>query len=219
MITFSEIIERLKDIVALEIGDKKVYDKDVAHALGLSAASFATMKKREKIPYDELMSFCSMKKISINWLLFNQNPSSLVESTNRFSYVKYFPDVSISAGGGAWNEQEEYEILGIEEQLLDRILGMGKGEQIEAVNVSGDSMEPGINDGSVVFIDRGRVDITKGGIFAVLTPAGLFVKRLQLRLDGAIDIISDNKDYPVQVVNSDEVSIVGKVIGQFGEVF
>ena len=90
MITFGEIIERLKDIVALEVGDKKVYDKDVATALGMSAATFATMKKRERIPYEELMSFCSLKKISINWLLFNQNPSSLVESTNRFSYIKYF---------------------------------------------------------------------------------------------------------------------------------
>jgi phage repressor protein C with HTH and peptisase S24 domain len=48
---------------------------------------------------------------------------------------------------------------------------------------------------------------------------GLFVKRIQRRVDGKLDIISDNKEYPIQVVQKNEIQIVGKVIGSFGMVF
>jgi SOS-response transcriptional repressor LexA len=218
MIAFDEVVERLKDILSDEVGEKKVYDKDVADSLEISAAAFATMKRRSRIPYEEIVAFCSRRKISINWLLFNQNPSSLVETTNRYQYIKYFPDVNVSAGGGAYDSDEDYEMLALEGTFFEKIAAFSNASRIEAVNVVGDSMEPTIADDSIVFIDRDRCDIAKGGIFALVTPSGLFIKRIQIRVDGAVDIISDNRDYPVQTVAREEVTIIGKVIGMFGEV-
>jgi len=216
MISFDEVMERIKDILAEEIGDRKVFDKDVAVALGIAPASYATMKRRGRLPYEELLTFCSLKRVSINWVLFNQNPSSLVETTNRYQYVRYFPEVHVSAGGGAVNFDEGFEPLAIEDQLLSRLPNVTGN--LEALNVVGDSMEPTIHDGSIVFIDRNRTDTHKGGVYAVMTNSGLFIKRIQLRIDGDIDIISDNQDYPPQQVSVEEVRIIGKVIGQFGQV-
>lgn len=218
MIAFDEITERLKDILSDEVGDKKVYDKDVADALEISPAAFATMKRRNRIPYEEIVSFCSRRRISINWLLFNQNPSSLVETTNRYQYIKYFPEVNVSAGGGAYDAEENFEMLALEGTFFDKIATFSNASRIEAVNVVGDSMEPTIADDNIVFLDRDKTDISKGGIFALVTPSGLFIKRLQVRVDGGVDIISDNRDYPVQTVERNEVSVIGKVIGMFGEV-
>lgn len=217
MIAFDEVVERLKDILSDEVGDKKVYDKDVADSLDITPAAFATMKRRARIPYEEIIAFCSRRRISINWLLFNQNPSSLVETTNRYQYIKYFPDVNVSAGGGAFDAEQEYEMLGLEDTFFSRLSNFSAA-RIEAVNVVGDSMEPTIRDESIVFIDRDKTDIGKGGIFALVTPSGLFIKRLQARVDGGIDIISDNRDYPVQTVARDEVTIIGRIVGVFGEV-
>ncbi|MDD2780936.1 helix-turn-helix domain-containing protein, partial [Sulfuricurvum sp.] len=83
MKTFSDIVEAIKDIVSSEFPDKKVFDKDVAELLDISQMNFATMKKRNKIPFTELLDFCAKRSIAINWLLYNQSPESLIEATNR----------------------------------------------------------------------------------------------------------------------------------------
>jgi phage repressor protein C with HTH and peptisase S24 domain len=41
----------------------------------------------------------------------------------------------------------------------------------------------------------------------------LFIKRIQQRADGMIELISDNNMYPPQAVAPEEVTIVGKVVG------
>jgi hypothetical protein len=57
--------------------------------------NFATMKKRNKIPFGELLDFCATKSISINWMLYGQSPESLIDATNKFFMVKYFTNVSV----------------------------------------------------------------------------------------------------------------------------
>jgi len=58
MNNFNEIIEKIKDIISNEMPNGKVFDKDVAAELGISQATFATMKKRGAIPFRELMEVC-----------------------------------------------------------------------------------------------------------------------------------------------------------------
>ena len=72
MVDFSEVIEKIKDVISSHKDSKKIFDKDVADILGIPQASFATMKKRNSIPYQELLEFCATKKISANWLFFDQ---------------------------------------------------------------------------------------------------------------------------------------------------
>ncbi|EFU69271.1 conserved hypothetical protein [Aliarcobacter butzleri JV22] len=62
-------------------------------------------------------------------------------------------------------------------------------------------------------------DVSRDGIYAFTTIHGLFVKRIQRRVDGKLDIISDNKDYPSQVLNKNDLEILGKVISSFGLVY
>jgi hypothetical protein len=218
MKSFFDIVETIKDVVSGEFPDKKVFDKDVAELLDISQMNFATMKKRNKIPFTELLDFCAKRSIAINWLLYNQSPESLIEPTNRFYMVRYFPSVSASAGGGAENEELEYEPLMLEENFVVSLGGEKELRHIEAINVSGDSMEPSFAYNDIVFINRSKVDVDRGGIFTIRTEHGLFIKRIQVRIDGKLDIISDNKDYPISIAVRNEVEIVGRVVGRFGAV-
>lgn len=218
MKSFFDIVETIKDVVSGEFPDKKVFDKDVAELLDISQMNFATMKKRNKIPFNELLDFCAKRSIAINWLLYNQSPESLIEPTNRFYMVRYFPSVSASAGGGAENEELEYEPLMLEENFVVSLGGEKELRHIEAINVSGDSMEPSFGYNDIVFINRSKVDVDRGGIFTIRTEHGLFIKRIQVRIDGKLDIISDNKDYPISIAVRDEIEIVGRVVGRFGAV-
>ena len=217
MLHFDEIIEKLRDILSTE-KDGKIFDKDIATALNITSVNFATMKKRDSVPFSNILDFCALKKISINWMLYGQDPSSLIDSTDKY-WIKYYPNINLSAGGGAADREDNFEKLDMPDFFINLIGGVENLKNIEAINVTGDSMEPTLNSGNIIFIDKTKNDTAKDGIYAFVNENGLFVKRIQKRVDGALDIISDNKEYPIQVVNKGDITILGKVVSSIGRVF
>ena len=208
-----EIVDKLKDVLSESIVGKKVFDKDVAEALNIPQGTFASMKKRNSIPFEEILEFCALKKISVNWLFFDQAVDMLKEETEKFFQVRYFSDIRASAGGGAYGfDEEEHEMISIDEKIMNNMVGMGNTD-LEAIHVDGESMEPTLQDGSIVFVDRTQTNINKNGVFIASTTGGLFIKRIQQRADGMVELISDNTLYPPQAIAANEVTIVGKVVG------
>jgi phage repressor protein C with HTH and peptisase S24 domain len=213
MVILGEVIDKLKDVLSESSIGSKVFDKDVATALNIPQATFATMKKRNSIPYEEILEFCALKKISVNWLFFDQAVDMLKEETEKFFHVRYFYDIRASAGGGSYGfDEEDHEMISIDEKIMHSMVGLGNTE-LEAIHVDGESMEPTLQDASIVFIDRTQTNINKNGIFIAATTGGLFIKRIQQRADGMIELISDNSMYPPQAINPNEVTIIGKVVG------
>ena len=213
MIDFHEVIERLKDIISTKKIGGKVYDKDVAAELGIGQATFATMKKRGSIPYREIMEFCARRKISINWLFFDQPAEMLIEETEKFFRVRYFSELRASAGGGAEVFDEGYELIDVDRRLMEKVIGRIPDGEIEAIHVEGESMEPTLPDGCIAFVDRSQTDAGKDGIFVASTANGLFVKRIRRRADGSVELISDNPLYAPEALPPEEVRIVGRVVG------
>ena len=213
MFNFKDMLPKIKDVISADMGDKKVFDKDVADVLGINQLTFATMKNRGKIPYEEVLNFCAEKKISINWLFYDQATRSLEAETEKYANVRYFGDIYASAGGGAFNYEAEHEFISLDPHMIGKLGGEREMKNIDSINVLGDSMEPTFKDGDIIFMNRTKDDIRKGGVFVVSTPTGLFVKRLSLKSDGMLDLISDNVHYSVESVDAYSVEIVGKVVG------
>lgn len=217
-----EIIEKLKDILSSDYPSRRVYDKDVADALSISKESLSHFKKKGTIPFEQIAKFCAKKEISINWVLFGQLPKSLVEETEKYTKIKYFSKIHASAGGGGFNYEDEYEYLNIDRRVLESINKRDTIDikKIEALNVIGDSMEPTLCDRDVVLFYRDRADIDRGGIFVVSTNAGLFVKRVALKTDGSLELISDNKIYNSELLSPyelDSIKFLGRVIGKVAQ--
>lgn len=216
MLDISDIIEKLKDVLSTE-HEKKIFDKDVANELNITQANFATMKTRNKIPFSNILDFCAVKKISINWLLYGQDPSSLVDSTDKY-WIRYLSGTYSSAGGGGESD-EDFEKLELPDYFVSMLGGEKNMKNIQAVNVSGDSMEPTLYNGNIIFVDISKSDVNRDGVYAFSNEHGVFVKRIQKRIDGKLDIISDNKEYPKQVVFPQEIDIKGKIVGTFGSIY
>ncbi len=212
MVVLGEVIDKLKDVLSESTIGKKVFDKDVAVALNIPQTTFATMKKRNSIPYEEILEFCALKKISVNWLFFDQAVDMLKAETDKFFQVRYFSDIRASAGGGAYGFDEDFETITLDEKIMHNMVGLGSTE-LEAIHVDGESMEPTLQDGSIVFLDRSQTNINKDGIFIAATTTGLFIKRIRQRADGMVELISDNKIYSPELISLEEIEIVGKVVG------
>jgi len=153
MIDLNNIVSKLKDVLSESVIGSKVFDKHVAEALNIPQGTFASMKKRNSIPYEEILEFCAIKKISVNWLFFDQAVDMLKEETEKFFQVHYFADIRASAGGGAEVFDENFETISIDKTIMHNMVGMGN-TKLEAIHVDGESMEPTLQDGSIVFIDR-----------------------------------------------------------------
>ena len=212
MFNFKEITDKIKDIISAELGNKKVYDKDVAERLNINNLTFATMKNRNKLPFQEVLDFCASRKISINWLLYNQAHESLDETTEKYARIRYFRDIYASAGGGADVYDEEVEYLSLDEMVVARLGGEREIRNIEAINVVGDSMEPTLKDGNIVYINRVMNNISKNGIYVIATEGGLFIKRVNVK-GNSYELVSDNESYPPFFVEINSSKIVGKVVG------
>ncbi len=77
MINFLDVMQRVKHILSQQIKRDKILDKDIAEALALEAQYFAVIKRRKKIPYENLAHFCKHTKVNLNWILLEEKPKYL----------------------------------------------------------------------------------------------------------------------------------------------
>ena len=213
MQNYNEILEKIKDILSQELGNKKILDKDIAQALDINYDNFRKQKARNSIPYYEIMSFLAKRNISINWFFFNQLPESLIENTSNYIILKYQRNIIGSAGAGAINYSINTEALIIDKMLLDYINSSYKYTEI--IKVFGESMSPVIKDNSLIFIDTSIKDIKDKHIYVVNVNGEIFVKQIIIRKD-CYHLKSINIDY--EDIKVKDLVVIGKVNGVFNKV-
>ncbi|NME36485.1 MULTISPECIES: LexA family transcriptional regulator [Fusobacterium] len=110
----------------------------------------------------------------------------------------------ISAGLGAFTDND------IEDYIM--LPGLNNTNQnLFAVNVVGDSMEPTIKDGSIIICKK-TLDIKSGEIGAFFIDEQAFVKRLKITKN-YVALVSDNPNYsPIYIGPGENFNVVGKVI-------
>jgi hypothetical protein len=211
MLSYTQIIEKIKDIISQEHGNKKILDKDIAAALEIDYNRFRQQKHRDIfIPYSEIMQFLAKRNISINWFFFNQLPETLIDATSNFIILKYQKTITATAGGGGINYEINPAPIVIDKQLLDHINSSYKYTEI--LQVFGDSMEPDIKEGSLIFVDRSDTTIKQSAVYVINTLEGIVVKMIKIQ-DNKYCLCSSNKEYEDIEVNDFEV--IGRVKGMF----
>ena len=68
---FYSIVSEIKVYLAQNTEKKrKILDKDIAKVLGLSQSNFATIKRRNSMPYENILKFCKKENICCTELFF-----------------------------------------------------------------------------------------------------------------------------------------------------
>ncbi|MBB3947256.1 phage repressor protein C with HTH and peptisase S24 domain [Rhizobium skierniewicense] len=122
-------------------------------------------------------------------------------------------DISASAGGGQIAYQEQaVELIAFQSAWL-RSIGVSP-DFARIITARGDSMEPTIRDGDQILIDTSVEEVRDNGIYCVVYGNMLLVKRVHPRMNGSLQLISDNDVYPPEEVSAGDVaslSIAGRV--------
>ena len=208
---FNEVMERVSLVIEKEL---KIPPKDkvIAKYLEISPTNFANLKNRNSMPYKEIIYFAAKYKVSANWIFFNQHCISLIEEEEKFYSLKVIDNINASCGGGAFDDDEiEVSYIKLSKETLEK-LGYGNSNTLEAIKVVGDSMYPTLKEKELILIDKSQNKYNRSSAFLVNTTSGLFVKRLKIN-DDKVDLISDNKEYPDFTLCSNEVTIIGRVLG------
>lgn len=174
--------------------------------------------------------------VDLQWLLFGEQRSSCGEKPPepRRGHVEltHIPgyDIELSAGHGiAPPYAEESVSFQISTSVLPDHLKT-RVHSLVGFTVRGDSMEPVILSGDNVVIDLMDRDIFTGGVYALRVGDQLLVKRLALRANGNLSIMSDNPRYPTDEISAQEVrqmvldggspiGIIGRVVWRGGGLF
>jgi hypothetical protein len=129
--------------------------------------------------------------------------------------LKLVPKLAVgaSAGAGALADGEALAgKVGFDEQWL-RKLGV-EPRNVSLIRVDGDSMQPALNDGDDIMVDKGAaLKPLRDGIHVIRIDGVLMVKRLARAPGGRLSVLSDNPAYPSWPDRDPaEVQVVGRVV-------
>jgi phage repressor protein C with HTH and peptisase S24 domain len=190
----------------------------LAFALEVSgkATVSAWEKNKNSPPFEVMVRISDICSYPLPYIEPTTSTPTL-EKEPRKGFIQFkLLDAKAVAGVGAVNSDfpEPIQLIEVSEAWAERNIG-GNFSSISIVTAQGDSMVPTFENGDLLFID-GAVDFySSEGIYVFSSTIGLKVKRLQRSVNGSLRVISDNKNYPVDVLSNDEIDsikICGKVI-------
>lgn len=138
------------------------------------------------------------------------------EQSNEYALVPLY-DVRAAAGHGAVIEQEQVTgTVMFKHQWIKRDLRANPSD-LCLIHVDGESMDPTLQHGDMILLDRRRAEVVpRDGIYVLRVEESLLVKRLQRLPDHKVNATSDNPAYGSFTLSlnaqNEDFTIIGRVI-------
>lgn len=199
--------QAIEEITGLK--KSKVSYTDIAQALGVSR-QYANQIKEKELTSEQLIQLEQYFNIKFDIQEDDDDDNS------DFTVVEHI-NISPSCGHGT-SVYHDVEVTPIKlgNDLIKNIFKISTPKSLKTFQASGDSMSPSIEDGDILLVDTERKDFHNGGIFLITINEDWFIKRLRQKINGDLEIISDNKEkYPTETIKmNDEVvlDVKGRII-------
>jgi phage repressor protein C with HTH and peptisase S24 domain len=158
-----------------------------------------------------LVKIASVLNLPVSYFFGEELPPS--PSPEDSIMIPVYGNVQASAGNGLHvldEDPTDFRYLPVD--LLPK-----KNGNYKMIFVSGDSMSPTLNPGEPILIDVDIKTIYGNGVYIIRIDGELYVKRLDKRIDGSTEVISDNPIYGRYDIhpNGHQIDIIGKVVMTF----
>jgi phage repressor protein C with HTH and peptisase S24 domain len=192
----SGLARRVAEAVDLAGGPAKILRKT-----GVSSSTYNRIIKGEsEASAEKLGKIAEATGASLDWLILGrgapkfgtERPPSPASDGPDMAMIPYLSVLAQAGNGISPEHVAEVEKIPFSRQLL-RKLGV-RGDRIEFIRAVGDSMEPTIQDGALVLVDRSKNEIVGDAIYVVSLDNEVRIKRVHKNIDGTITLISDNRE-------------------------
>lgn len=197
-------INNFSDRLKLAIGEHTY--RSFSEVSGVAATTLRDYVTGKSFPtLDRLTAIADASGMPIEWLAAGELPNE-----NMVPVLQY--DLRVSAGHGSFVEMEnpiaEFKFH------VDWLRMQGLyGKTLSIVPVTGDSMEPTLQDSDLILV---RHDETKDGVCVIRIDQDVLVKRVQYDYEtGAYIIMSDNQRYKAFQIDKEfkgDFEIIGQVV-------
>ncbi len=219
---------------------KKLSQLELANELSVSKGTIQNYESGALPKGDILISLAKFFGCRIDWLLTGdiQEDGIVINGNNeikerKIKSVKHSNGVSIpkwenpdpdnyyfvpmaetqlSAGGGEFVISEKYgDFYAFRKRFIQYIAT--DPSNLILMKVSGNSMEPKLEDGNSVLIDIGRRRVKSGCYYAIGFGDSMAIKELEILPDNEVRVISKNQaEYESYSVKLDDIRIIGQVV-------
>lgn len=205
-----------KDRLNMLLDHKKVSQRQLALAIGISPQSVQQWAKGLAKPSsDRVQSVAEFFDVTPSYLMFGEEVAGQDLDEDTVS----IPVLNVRGSCG-FNQTitdmvEMVKLLRVAKKWLVEKVGMVNFKKLHIITAVGDSMSPTFSDGDFVIVDTSKTEVIGDGIYAVQAGGGIFIKRVQRKLDGGVTLLSDNEKYKpmdVPVEDLDSMSVIGKCI-------
>lgn len=206
----------------------------VARALNVSDQSVNNWKTRG-VPHSMTIEAQRLWGVAAHWISTGEGPkwisvsplpSSLVLDQAHTSPAPELGESTIrvpllanagSMGTGSDVQHEDVLVghISLSEQWVARRLQPSSSAALRFIHAYGDSMHPTFEDGDVLLVDTGMRDAkTIDGVYVMAANDRVYIKRVRQRMDGVVEISSDNPTVKtVDVLNGDHaIDVLGRVV-------
>lgn len=227
----NSIIERIQRVYGVQ------QDIELKKVANINPNTLSNWKDRNSIPYKKLDEISQNEGVSYDWLLTGKGNMFLQENkknhkevvkkepSNELINIPYFSETYASAGGGAINYEDAPTAMAFNVDFLRAHLGIRSFKNLHIINAVGNSMEPLIQSGELLFISPIENDdnaVMSGGIYVVRYYDDVFVKRLNREpKTKEVELISINNEVkPMYIIGEDleNLQIIGRVVGHFDRI-
>jgi phage repressor protein C with HTH and peptisase S24 domain len=197
----------------LEVVEAAGGQNALARKTGLSQSGIARLTSGGEPTLSTLKAIAKASNRSLVWLVEGRDEQGDSDGPARSVAI---PILDLMAGAGSAVDNGEVEVVGhitFDEAALARY-GV-KPDNVRALRCRGISMEPTISDNALVLVNTAKQPLVDGHIYALRAPEGLRIKRIQRHMDGAVLLISDNREMfePERLApdEAEQVRVLGRV--------
>ena len=203
--------------------------EDVANELGIKLRTLGAYERNENYPPAEFFTkFFDKYGVNPDYILEgylpmfkselenNKTENTMPDADDDIIEIERIEGMRPECGNGSECFVEPLiEPFRISRRSITEYLRCSSPDNLKTFRASGDSMEDKISDGDWLLVDLGRRDASVSGVYIFLANGLCRCKRLNITLDGRLEVKSDNPKYDMEIVGPNdnrEINIIGRVI-------
>lgn len=215
--------ERLSELLA----KSGMSNAELARKINVSAPTITYWlgTRTKGLKYEDAVKISDVFGVSPDWLIYGEDSGTKEQEASGNEQSIYLQKVNLKASCGTLcayeDKQSDSDVI---EGLRVGVLWFKNNfpqyqpQNVQIVTASGDSMEPLIKDGDLVFVDVSKNECDRDGVYFLFLDGQYFIKRVQRSFGKRLILISDNSKYRDIEINADsqvEFHTIGRVIKTF----